>query len=124
MPLATILTSANTNDITQLKPLVEAIPAVRGKRGRPRRRPDLVQGDRGYDSEPHRDWLRRLGIEPLLAKRNTPHGSGLGIYRWVVERTLAWFHQFRRLRCRYERRPELHEAFMSLACGLICWRLL
>ena len=124
MPLATILTSANTNDITQLKPLVEAIPPVRGKPGRPRQRPDLVPGDRGYDSEPHRDWLRRLGIEPLLAKRNTPHGSGLGIYRWVVERTLAWLHQFRRVRCRYERRPELHEAFMSLACGLICWRLL
>ena len=124
MPLATILTSANTNDITQLKPLVEAIPAVRGKVGHPRQRPDLVQGDRGYDSEPHRDWLRRLGIEPLLAKRNTPHGSGLGIYRWVVERTLSWLHQFRRLRCRYERKTALHEAFMSLACGLICWRLL
>ena len=124
MPLATILTSASTNDITQLKPLVEAIPAVRGKVGRPRHRPDVVQGDRGYDSEPHRNWLRRLGVEPLLAKRNTPHGSGLGVYRWVVERTLSWLHQFRRLRCRYERKSELHKAFMSLACGLICWRLL
>ena len=124
MPLATILTSANTNDITQLKPLVEAIPAVRGKVGRPRQRPECVQADRGYDSEPHRAWLRQLGIEPLLAKRNTPHGSGLGVYRWVVARTLSWLHQFRRLRCRYERKSEMHEAFMSLACGLICWRLL
>ena len=124
LPLAAQLTSANTNDITQLQPLVEAIPAVRGKRGRPRRRPERVQGDRGYDSEPHRQWLRRLGIEPLLAKRNTPHGSGLGVYRWVVERTLAWLHQFRRLRIRYERRPEMHEAFMTLGCALICWRFL
>ena len=124
LPLAAQLTSANTNDITQLQPLVEAIPAVRGKRGRPRRRPERVQGDRGYDSEPHRQWLRRLGIEPLLAKRNTPHGSGLGVYRWVVERTLAWLHQFRRLRIRYERRPEMHEAFLTLGCALICWRFL
>jgi transposase len=124
LPLAAILTSANTNDITQLKPLVTAIPAVCGQPGRPRRRPQRVQGDRGYDSEPHRRWLRARGIQPLLAKRKTPHGSGLGIFRWVVERTLAWLHQFRRLRIRYERRPEIHEAFMTLACALICWRRL
>jgi transposase len=122
IPLASVLTSANTNDITQLQTLVEAIPAVAGKPGRPRRRPQRVQGDRGYDSEPHRQWLRRLGIEPLLAKRNTPHGSGLGVHRWVVERTLAWLHQFRRLRIRYERRADMHEAFLTLACALICWR--
>jgi transposase len=124
VPLATILTGANAHDVTQLQPLVEAIPAVRGKRGRPRRRPERVQGDRAYDSEPHRAWLRGLHIEPVLAKRNTPHGSGLGVYRWVVERTLAWLHQFRRLRCRYERQPELHEAFLTLANALICWRML
>jgi transposase len=124
IPLAAHLSGANRHDITELQSLVEAIPPVRGKRGHPRRRPDRVQGDRAYDSEPHRQWLRRLGIEPVLAKRNTPHGSGLGVYRWVVERTLAWLHQFKRLRIRYERWPELHEAFMSLGCALICWRFL
>ena len=118
IPLAALLSSANTNDITELQLLVEAIPPVRGQRGRPRRRPERVQGDRAYDSEPHREWLRQLGIEPVLAKRNMPHGSGLGVYRWVVERTLSWLHQFRRLRIRYERRPELHEAFMALGCAL------
>jgi transposase len=122
LPLVSVLTGANRNDITQLKALVEAIPSVRGKPGRPRRRPQRVQGDRGYDSEPHRQWLRRLGIVPVLAKRHTPHGSGLGVHRWVVERTLAWLHQFRRLRIRYERRADMHEAFMTLACALICWR--
>ena len=116
------LTGANANDITQLLPLVDAIPRVRGKRGRPRQRPKQVQGDRGYDSEPHRDELRARGIEPVLAKRNTPHGSGLGVYRWVVERTLAWLHQFRRLRVRYERRDDIHEAFLTIGCIVICWR--
>jgi transposase len=124
IPLAAILTSANTNDVTQLRALVEAIPAIRGRRGRPRQRPKQVYGDRGYDSEPLRRWLRTIGIRPMLAKRRIPHGSGLGRYRWVVERTLAWLHQFRRLRIRYERRPDIHAAFMTLACALICWRFL
>ena len=120
IPLAATLTGANAHDVTQLVPLVDAIPPVRGKRGRPRRRPDRVQGDRAYDSEAHRDQLRQRGIEPVLAKRNTDHGSGLGVYRWVVERSLSWLHQFRRLRVRCERRPEIHEAFLTLGCIVIC----
>jgi transposase len=65
-----------------------------------------------------------LGIVPVLAQRLTEHGSGLGLYRWVVERTLAWLHQFRRLRIRYERQPDIHEAFLSIGCSLICFRRL
>lgn len=120
IPLAVILTAANVNDIEELLPLVDSIPPVRGKPGRPRQKPDRVQGDRGYDSEPHRKQLRARGIEPVLAKRNTEHGSGMGVFRWVVERTLAWLHQFRRLRIRYERRDDIHEGFMTLAESLIC----
>ena len=112
------------HDVTQLIPLLEAIPSVRGKRGHPRRRPDVLVADRGYDSEPHREKLRNLGIIPIIARRNTEHGSGLGIFRWVVERTIAWLHQFRRLKIRYERRPDIHEAFLSIACAMICWKCL
>lgn len=61
IPLSTTLTGANRHDITQLLTLVESIPPVRGKRGRPRRKPDKVQGDRAYDSEPHRRALRKRG---------------------------------------------------------------
>jgi transposase len=124
IPLATILTPANRHDVTQLVPLVEAIPPIRGKRGHPRRRPEAVQGDRGYDSQPHREELRSRRIKPILAKRRTGHGSGLGVHRWVVERTISWLHQFRRLRIRFERLPEIHEAFLSIGCALICWRFL
>jgi transposase len=52
------------------------------------------------------------------------HGSGLGRQRWVVERTLSWLHQFKRLRTRWEQRADIHEAFLRLACCLICWRYL
>jgi transposase len=61
-------------------------------------------------------------IIPFLAKRNPEHGSGLGRWRWVVERTFAWLNQFRRLRARYEKRVDIHEAFLALGCALICGR--
>ncbi|MFB0524288.1 MAG: IS5 family transposase [Phycisphaerae bacterium] len=124
IPFVVKLTGANRHDVTQLMPLVNSIPPIAGQRGRPRKRPDCVQGDRGYDSQPHRCALRKLGIEPILAKRRTENGSGLGVYRWVVERTLSWLHQFRRGRVRYERRPEIHEAFLAIGCILICWNFL
>lgn len=124
VPLATLLTGANRHDVTQLLPLVDAIPPVAGKVGHPRRRPDKVQGDRAYHSRFHWVMLWCRGIEPVLAERNTEHGSGLGVFRWVVERTFSWLHQHRRLRVRYERRADIHEAFMKLGCILICWNFL
>ena len=57
-----------------------------------------------------------------LARRNTEHGSGLGTLRWIVERTFAWLDFFRRLRIRWERLPELHEAFMRLGRAVVCQR--
>lgn len=68
--------------------------------------------------------MRKLGIKPVLAKRWTEHGGGLGVYRWVDERTLSWLHQFRRLRVRYERRFDIHEAFLTVGCIIICWNQL
>ncbi|HEX6983827.1 MAG TPA: transposase, partial [Planctomycetaceae bacterium] len=56
------------------------------------------------------------------ARRGADHGSGLGKVRWVVERTISWFHQFRRLGTRRDRDPARQEAFMSLGCSLICLR--
>jgi len=95
-----------------------------GERGRPRCRPDCVLGDRAYEAEAIRIGLRVRHILPLLAMRRTKHGSGLGRWRWVVERTFAWLNQFRRLRVRYERRPDIHEDLLSLGCALICWQSL
>ncbi|POX38246.1 transposase, partial [Streptomyces sp. Ru72] len=62
------------------------------------------------------------GIRPAIAERGQPHGSGPGIFRWVVERTIAWLRGFRRLRIRWERRDDIHEAFLGLATCLITYR--
>lgn len=61
IPLATILTKANRHDVTQLLPLLDQIPSVRGRQGHPRKRPKQVQGDRAYDSEPHRKEAKKRG---------------------------------------------------------------
>jgi transposase len=124
IPLAWTLTGGNRHDVTQLIPLVDRVPPVRGRVGRPRRRPDRLSADRGYDYPSHRRQLCRRGIAPEIARRNTEHGSGLGRYRWVVERTFAWLHQFKRLLVRYDRRGEIHEAFLALGCCLVCYRRL
>ena len=120
IPLASSVTAANVNDIDQLAPLFNALPAVAGKVGHPRKKPDALQGDLGYDSEPHRQGLRDLGVEPILPEKGIDDQSGLGETRWPVERTLSWGHQNRRLRIRYEKRPDIHQAFLTLACIKIC----
>ena len=101
-PLACLLTAANRHDVTQLIPLVDAIPPIRGKVGAPLRKPAQVMGDRGYDSDPHRMKLSCRGIATAIARRREPHGSGLGFLRYVVEQTIALLHQFRRLRTRFD----------------------
>ena len=109
--LAATLTGGNRNDVTQLLPLVDGAGSIRAKHGRPRQRPDSLIADRGYDHDKYRRELWVRGVKPIIARRATEHGSGLGRMRWVVERTFAWLHQFRRLRIRWECRPELHRAF-------------
>ena len=123
-PLAVSLTGSNRHDVTQLLPLVDSIPPIGGKPGAPLQKPKTLLADRGYDSEPHREALRQRGIVPVIARRRTENGSGLGKLRYVVEQSIALFHQFRRLRIRYDKRADVHESFMSLACSVICARRL
>jgi len=120
IPLAAAATGSNVPDVNEAVPLVDNIPPVAGKRGRPRRRPDKLYGDRGYDSQCLRNALRQRGIHPYIAARYTEHGSGLGIYRWVVERTASWLHSFRRLRLRTDHHGPVHDAFLALGSALIC----
>jgi transposase len=124
IPIVAHTTAANQHDVTELLPLVNAVPAIQGKVGAPRYRFEQLYADRAYDSEPHRQALQEVGTTPQIPRRYTKHRSSLGRTRWVVERTLSWLHQFRRLRIRYERRVDIHQAFLNIACVLICCRYL
>jgi transposase len=124
IPLNATVTAANVNEVTQLLDVLVNKPAVGGKPGPKRELPDRLQGDGGYDSEPLRVLLRWLGITPVLGKREREHGSGLGKFRWYVERTISWLHSFGRLRRRLDRQTEIQEAFLRLSCSLICLRFL
>jgi transposase len=95
---------------------------VRGRPGQPRRKPTVLVADRGYDYDRHRTLLRQRRIRPLISRRGTRDNNQP--VRWVIEQTLALLHQFRRLATRWERRTDIHHGFLTLACGLICWRRL
>ncbi|MGW6216733.1 IS5 family transposase [Streptomyces sp. NPDC055109] len=124
IPLAVLLTRGKRHDVTQLIPLLDAIPPIRGLRGRPRRRPRQLFADRGYDYDTYRRLIPARGITPKSARKGITHGSGLGKTRWVVERSFAWLRQFKRLRIRYEIRADLHLALLQLARSVICLRRL
>lgn len=123
IPLAAHCTPANVPEIKELLPLVDACGPL-GNEGKPQHLPKQVYGDRAYDSEPHREELRQKQITPKLAKRNTEHGSGLGVYRWVAERTISWLHGFRKLRFVTEKTEQMQAAFLDLALSIICFRFL
>lgn len=113
---------ANQHDATTLLPLIVELPAVAGKPGRPKQKPAKLIADKGFDCQPLRNLLAWLGIEPEIPRRGEAE-RGLGKFRWFVERTLSWLHQFRRLRIRWDRRPEIHQAFLSLAAAVVCYRI-
>jgi len=123
-PLAYSTTTGNRHDVTQLMPLLDRIPPVAGRVGRPRHKPCTLYADRGYDYDKYRRLIAKRGIRHQIARRGEAHGSGLGRIRYVVERIFAWLHAFRRLATCYERRADLHEAFLALGCTIICWRRL
>jgi transposase len=122
IPLAATVTGANVSEVTQVFQVLTDLGPVGGKPGPRRGKPERLQGDRGFDSEPVRQLLRWLGITPVLAARHTENGSGLGVFRWFIERTISWLHAFGRLRRRLDRLTEIQQAFLRLACALICLR--
>ncbi len=125
VPLAIRTAGANASDHRQILPiLLLDFPRVGGKPGRPKELPDEVYADRGYDSDATRLLLSWLGIDPHIARRKAPHGSGLGKVRWVVERTISWLKGLRRLRVRYDRLGVIQDAWTTLAASVICFRLL
>jgi len=117
-------TPANIHDSQPAIQLIDAMPKIPGRRGRPRQKPQIALGDRAYGTPKNIAACRARHIEPWLARIGTEHGSGLGTLRWVVESCLAWFGHCRRIKLCYERTGDHFQAFHDLAAALICARKL
>ena len=123
-PLAVRLTAANRNESLEAMNLVDDIPPIRGRRGRPRRKPKAVYGDRQYGTPGIGKASSSGASRTTWRDQRTPHGSGLGKIRYVVERSLAWVGQARRLKIRYDKLPSIHRAFHFLQLARICCTIL
>ncbi len=124
LPLTESVTAANVHDTHELFPLVDSVPAVRMSSGQRRFRPAKVHGDKAYASRKSRLGLRLRGIAPRIARPGVESKERLGRYRWVVERTLAWKNQLRRLRANDESRDDVHFGFLVLGCCVMLLRRL
>lgn len=124
VPLAIEHSAASIHDSKMIEEAVDAIRPIRGPRGRsgrPRKRPKKLHADKGYNFARCRKALRKRGIKSRIARRGVDSSERLGRHRWVVERTLSWLNRYRRLKVRYERRSDIHQAFLELGCATICW---
>jgi transposase len=124
IPLAALLTGANRHDSVVFEELIDAIPPIKQANGRRRKRPEKLHADKGYDIPRCRRALTQRHIRVRIARKSIDSSQRLGRHRWVVERTLAWLNHFRRLRVRDERRADIHHAFLTLGCALICFKAL
>jgi transposase len=122
MPLANQTTPANGDERAQVLPLLDAVKIRTGQRGRPRKRPQVIATDKGYDAKALRQQLRKRGIRPQLPKRvwqsKKPRGRPIKkvVPRFQAERTFAWFQKkYRRLVVRWERIAACFEAFLAIA---------
>ncbi len=124
LPLAARLSGANRHDTMLFEEVLDAIPPIRTPAGRRRKRPSKLHADKAYDIPRCRTALTRRHIRVRIARKGIDSSQRLGRHRWVVERTLAWLNTFRRLRVRDERRADIHQAFLTLGCALICFKAL
>ena len=129
LPLGVRLESASPAEVKLAEATLSEVRVPR-PRGRPRQKPKRVIADRGYDSDPLRERLRKRGIELIAPyrknnkERRYEDGRRLRRYkrRWIVERTNAWFGQFRRLLVRHEHLLATYRAFFYIACFWITLR--
>jgi transposase len=93
--------------------------------------PEKLVGDKAYDSDPLDEALAALGIEMIAPHRRnrkpenrTQDGRKLKRYqrRWIVERTIAWMQNYRRILVRHEKLFNVYKTFTMLACLMIIFK--
>ena len=133
-PLSVVLTPGQRHDSTQLEAVLDAIRVPRpGGRGRPRKRPDRLIGDKGYSYERCRRVLRRRGIPHVIPERDDQRARRAATpgrkpafdretyrRRNVVERCVNPLKQWRGIATRFEKRAAHYRALVVIA-ALMLW---
>lgn len=114
------LSPANRHDSMMLAATLDAIPPLRQRRERPRRRPCRFHTDKACDHRRCQAECGQCAIKPRIARPKIETSHRLGRHRWMAERTVAWLNRFRRLTIRYERRLDIHMTFTVLGSALVC----
>jgi transposase len=123
-PVTFVLTPGQQHECTVFEQLLEQGAIRRAGRGRPRRLPERIVGDKGYSYNFIRRYLRRKGIRYTIPRRSDQTRTGpfdKAIYRERnrVERLINRLKQYRRIATRYEKRSENYRAFLTIAAILL-----
>ena len=131
IPLAFLTEAANRSECRLALQTIDQI-SVETRPLHPRKRPDMLVADKGYDAKWLREALTKRGIKHRIPKRRKKGYVDEPIYnkrmesyyktRWIVERTNAWLQNYRRITVRWDYYADSYEAFIELACILICLR--
>ncbi|MEW1569386.1 hypothetical protein AB0454_41375 [Streptomyces sp. NPDC093509] len=92
-----ITTATGVRDVTEMLGRVEGIPPGAGHSVLPRTRPEALLGDKGYDSTPYRDDLRKPRIMPVISTKAPRTSRARDKLRSVGERTFVLLHHFKQL---------------------------
>jgi transposase len=119
-----VLTPGQQHEATVFETLMEQGAVRRPGRGRPRRRPRRVIGDKGYSARRIRGYLRRRGMRITIPRKCTECRSGpfdRAVYRTRnrIERLINRCKQFRRLATRYEKRAANYRTMWLIAVCLL-----
>lgn len=129
LPLSTLIESAQKAEVKLALETINQV-SVAGRPLHPRKRAEVLVADKGYDAKWLRDKLQEHNIKPKIPKRRKRgeqdeprYNQTIVAYyrtRWIVERTISWFSWYRRILIRWERDDAIYEAFLTLACIMIC----
>ena len=127
IPLSTVITSANTHDVTVAIDTVDSIVIKRpSSKTKYKNKKQNLCLDKAYHSkEVEQESIKRGYIPHIRHRREKKkHINRHPARRWVVERTNSWHNRFRKLFTRYEKKDENYLGLVQLANSLIVYRRL
>ncbi len=131
IPLSLLTASASISEYKLALETIDAI-AIERRSLHPKKRPDILVADKGYDAAWLREAICTRNIIPKIPKRDMKRDGSVDTYnhkvqpyyhdRWIIERTNAWLQNYRRITVRWDYYADSYEAFLEIACILICLR--